>query len=70
MPARLQERRESTLRLEGRFVLLSLTGDEDDGIVMVETKPRMAKVRILEESNKSFSWLDNRDRNLTKGDII
>ena len=70
VPALRHDRREMRVSDDGRPVLLVRSGEEEEGIVIVETKPRMADVRIPELSSASLSRLTNRDRNLSSGLII
>jgi hypothetical protein len=55
---------------DGRPVLVVLKGADEDGIVIVRTKPRMADVRILELSKAFLSLAKSRERNFTSGLIM
>jgi hypothetical protein len=70
VPALRHERREMRVSDDGRPVLVVRSGEEEEGIVIVETKPRIADVRIPELSSASLSRLTSRDRNLSSGLII
>jgi hypothetical protein len=70
VPALRHDNRDMSVRDEGRPVLVVRKGAEEEGIVIVRTKPRMAEVRIRELSNASLSCATSRDRNLTRGLII
>lgn len=67
VPARRQDRRESNVKVEGRPEKLVLTGEEAAGTVMVIAKPRMADVKIRDESSAALSFSDSLDRKLTRG---
>jgi hypothetical protein len=70
VPALRHDKREIRVNDEGSPTLEALSGAEEDGIVIVRTKPRIADVRILELSNASLSRATSLDRNLTKGPIM
>jgi len=70
VPARRQERRDISVRFEGRLVLTFFNGEDEAGIIMVATYPRMAEVRIWEPSSSSRSVAAKRERNLMRGSIM
>lgn len=70
VPARLHDSRDIKVRVEGRLVLTLPIGEEKDGMVIVETNPLIAEVRIREESRSTFSFAASRERNLIRGSII
>ena len=63
VPALLQDNLEMIVKLEGIWVFPGRTGDEDAEIVTVDTKPRIAEVRIREASSAVRSSGPNRERN-------
>lgn len=70
VPALRQDNRDMSVKEEGRPVLDVRRGADEEGIVMLRTKPRMAEVRIREWSNAALSCGSSRDRNWTRGLII
>jgi hypothetical protein len=70
VPALRQDKREMRVNDDGSPVLVVRSGAEEEGIVIVRTKPRIADVRIPELSNASLSRFTSRDRNFTSGLII
>lgn len=70
VPARRQERRESSVKVDGRPEKLVLTGEEAAGTVTVIANPRMAEVRMRDESSADLLFSDSRDRKLTNGWIM
>lgn len=70
VPARLQDSLDIRVKVEGKLVFTLLIGEEEDGTVIVETNPRIAEVRIREESRSAFSVAASRDRNLIRGSIM
>jgi len=70
VPARRHDKRDIKVKADGRRVFEVLNGAEEDGMVMVRTKPRIADVRIRVLSKASLSCATSRDRNFIKGLII
>lgn len=70
VPARRQESRDINVNVEGRLLFKALSGDAEAGIVIDETKPLMAEVKIRDESSISFSCSARRERNLMRGLIM
>lgn len=70
VPARLQESRDINVNVEGRLLLKALSGEAEAGIVIDETNPLMADVKIRDESSIPFSCIARRERNLMRGFII
>lgn len=70
VPALRHESRDMRVKDDGSPVLVVRSGADEDGIVIVRTKPRMADVRIPELSSASLSRFTSRDRNLSSGLII
>lgn len=70
VPARRQDSRDIKAKVEGRPLLRALRGEDDVGIVMEETNPRMADVKIRDWSSNSLSCAAKRERNLMRGSII
>ena len=59
-----------SVSVEGRPLFFVLRGEEDEGIVMVSTNPRIAEVSMRELSRASLSCSTKRERNLTRGLIM
>jgi len=70
VPALRHDNREMSVKDDGRPVLVVRNGADDEGMVMVRTKPRMADVRMRDLSKASRSCATKRDRNSTRGAII
>jgi hypothetical protein len=70
VPALRHDSLDISVRDDGRPVLVVLKGADEDGIVIVRTKPRMADVRILELSKAFLSLAKSRERNFTSGLIM
>lgn len=70
VPARLQDSLEMTVKVDGRLLFRALRGEEEVGMVTVDTNPLMADVRIRDESSMDFSCAASRERNLMRGSIM
>lgn len=55
VPALRHDNRDISVKFEGKPVFIGLIGEDDIGIVIVSTNPRIAEVRILEASRASLS---------------
>ena len=70
VPARLQDSLEIKVKVDGKLLCKALSGEEEVGIVIVETNPLMADVSIRDESSMAFSCAASRERNLMRGSIM
>jgi hypothetical protein len=67
VPARRQDRREISVKVDGMFETMALIGDEEAEMVIVETYPLMAEVKICDESRMALSDGERRERNRIRG---
>ena len=70
VPALRHDRRDRSVSVDGIPFMVFGMGEEEFGIVMVETKPRMTDVRRRDASKAALSWSSKCERNLTSGPII